>query len=576
VLYDPAGNDTGQEIVELYNRSGDPATLTGYDLRAGAAGYYTLPACTLDSHDFVAIHVNTSGTDTLHHLYTGPMDGNMSNTSASVVLFNSTTHNAQTMVDFVQYGAAGQTWESAAQDAGLWTVGDYALGVAEGSSINLHPDGDDNNSSADWQACIPSSADFNCPAPTPTPTATTTPTSTPTGTATPTPTRSSSTLTATSTATPTWDVRTPTNTSTPTATATPTATPSSATPTPTPTRSSPTPTNTPTPTTLYPTRTPTSPLVVINEVLYDAAGDDGGQEMVELFNRSANPVALTGYNLQAGAAGYYTFPAFTLDPGAFVAIHINASGTNTLHHLYTGPMDGDMSNTSASVVLFSSTTHNAQTMIDFVQYGAAGQTWESAAQDVGLWTVGDYATGVAEGSSINLYPNGDDNHRGSDWRACHPTAADTNCTGIVGDPSQTFLPIVMRNWPLQTPTPAPRPLVGHDTCPGELITATWDLIAQDFDHENDNDWFAFDAREGTTYHIETGDLGPLADTTLELHDQNCGAIIAQSDDISYPDNLASRIIWTAPATGRYHINVRPYDWRVYGSGTNYTLLIEEQ
>ena len=40
--------------------------------------------------------------------------------------------------------------------------------------------------------------------------------------------------------------------------------------------------------------------VVLNEVLYDPAGVDGGFEFVELVNRTALPVALAGFRLEAG------------------------------------------------------------------------------------------------------------------------------------------------------------------------------------------------------------------------------------------------------------------------------------
>ncbi len=326
--------------------------------------------------------------------------------------------------------------------------------------------------------------------------------------------------------------------------------------------------------------------VVINEVLYDPVGSDDAGEVIELYNRDSSPVNLTGYDLRAGTAGYYTFPSFTLDPGAFVAIHVNVSGTNTYNHLYTGPMGGDVSNSAASVALFSSTLHSAGTLVDFVQYGAGGQTWESAAQEAGLWMAGDYVPAVAEGSSINLWPDGDDNNTSGDWQACYPSAASSNCS-ITPTPTPTrtrapdsiHLPVVVRDWPptpTPSPTPTPRPIAGRDTCPGEVLDATWDYVQQSFERENDNDWFAFDAAAGVTYRIETGDLGPRADTTLELHDIGCGALLAQHDDIHYPDNLASLILWTAPATGRYHVNVRPYNWTVYGSGTNYTLLIRRE
>lgn len=43
-----------------------------------------------------------------------------------------------------------------------------------------------------------------------------------------------------------------------------------------------------------------SPPVVLNEVLYDVPGADGGAQFVELFNREERVIALTGYRLEAG------------------------------------------------------------------------------------------------------------------------------------------------------------------------------------------------------------------------------------------------------------------------------------
>ena len=59
-------------------------------------------------------------------------------------------------------------------------------------------------------------------------------------------------------------------------------------------------------------------------------------------------------DLKADDASYYTFPSFTLDPGAFVAVHSNTEGTDTPSHLYAGASSG-MGNTSGYVVLFDST-----------------------------------------------------------------------------------------------------------------------------------------------------------------------------------------------------------------------------
>lgn len=171
-----------------------------------------------------------------------------------------------------------------------------------------------------------------------------------------------------------------------------------------------------------------------------------------------------------------------------------------------------------------------------------------------------------------------------------PTATATMTPTITLTPSATptpgplYLPLVVRNHPPPPPTPTPthtptatptpRPLTGHETCPGELLNNAWDLIAQDFGHEDDKDWFSFYAVAGATYRIETMGLEARADTSLDLYADDCTTPLAHSDDIDYPRNIASRITWVAPAAGRYQIVVYQYDWRVYGEQTGYALLIE--
>lgn len=68
---------------------------------------------------------------------------------------------------------------------------------------------------------------------------------------------------------------------------------------------------------------------------------------------------------------------------------------------------------------------------------------------------------------------------------------------------------------------------------------------------------------GHTYVFETVDLSPGADTVIELRRANGpmrssgDAVVAQNDDAR--GSLASRIEWTADASGDYYLHVRPYD-----------------
>ncbi|GEM_PF-926538 len=140
-------------------------------------------------------------------------------------------------------------------------------------------------------------------------------------------------------------------------------------------------------------------------------------------------------------------------------------------------------------------------------------------------------------------------------------------------PTRIFLPLVLRGYP-----PAPPVVQIADApgiCPG--LDSAWEtLYRDDFDGENDNDWFAFQAVAGQTYVLETGDLGPQADTLLALYATNdCATPLAENDDVNYPRDVTSRIVWTAPANGVYSTLVRSYDWRVYGPDTGYTLRVTQ-
>ncbi|NTU79815.1 MAG: bacillolysin [Chloroflexales bacterium] len=95
--------------------------------------------------------------------------------------------------------------------------------------------------------------------------------------------------------------------------------------------------------------------------------------------------------------------------------------------------------------------------------------------------------------------------------------------------------------------------------------------AQDhnFHQAGDEDWVSFSAVISTPYVIETFDLGTTSDTVLELYN-SAGTLLASNDDI--PGSWASRIGWTAPASGVYTVKVRHY-WGSGGATTSYRLRV---
>lgn len=103
---------------------------------------------------------------------------------------------------------------------------------------------------------------------------------------------------------------------------------------------------------------------------------------------------------------------------------------------------------------------------------------------------------------------------------------------------------------------------GYD--PDELMSEAKPILAgvpqqRSFDGNTnlgiaDKDWVKFPVVRTGVYTLTTSDLGPLADTVIELHDAN-DQLIALNDD--YTTSHASQIVWTAPMTtsGWYYLEV---------------------
>ena len=85
------------------------------------------------------------------------------------------------------------------------------------------------------------------------------------------------------------------------------------------------------------------------------------------------------------------------------------------------------------------------------------------------------------------------------------------------------------------------------------------------DYPDDVDLFVFEASEGELYQIDVA-LGTLDDSVVGLYDADEWQL-AYNDD--YEDSSASRIVWEAPSSGSYYIEVYAWD---DGTGS-YTLTV---
>ena len=82
------------------------------------------------------------------------------------------------------------------------------------------------------------------------------------------------------------------------------------------------------------------------------------------------------------------------------------------------------------------------------------------------------------------------------------------------------------------------------------------------------DWIRFNACAGRSYTVQTTSLGTSADTLLELYEPDCGTLIAADDNGG--GGLASRIDWSSPIDGVYHVRVRQANGTV-GADRDYVL-----
>ena len=211
--------------------------------------------------------------------------------------------------------------------------------------------------------------------------------------------------------------------------------------------------------------------VVINEVLYNPSGVDTGFEWVELYNPTCESVDLTNYELTSASGSFYIIPTFTLNPRSFVVVHWRLDGANTSTDLYTGSVGftSNMGNTTGYVGLFSGTTHTQETIVDYVEYGAGGQSWEATAVGASIWQSGSFVGSAPEGSSIGLLFDGQDLNNPTDWSIYPITTAgvgnDSLPEGACITPTTTMVPS-----PTLTPTATPSPSPTLQPTPSATVT----------------------------------------------------------------------------------------------------------
>jgi hypothetical protein len=132
-----------------------------------------------------------------------------------------------------------------------------------------------------------------------------------------------------------------------------------------------------------------------------------------------------------------------------------------------------------------------------------------------------------------------------------------------------------------TPSPVPitpSPVSGADAYePDDSIEQakpiTTDGIPQahNLHVEGDHDYVSFVAEEGTSYTIETLNLGSNMDTIIYLYGNEGNELV--SDDDGADQSLASRILWIAPSSATYYVMIRDLAEDSAGADTTYDISV---
>jgi hypothetical protein len=241
--------------------------------------------------------------------------------------------------------------------------------------------------------------------------------------------------------------------------------------------------------------------VVISEL------DLGSVDSAELYNAGSVEADLTGWTLEASAPGYaavtFVIPSFKLAPGAFVVLY-ETSGTNTNSTLYFNNNISWNNGTDGACAL----KDNKGIGIDFVRWGNS-----TVAIPSGTSFNGPNPSSPPSGYNLARNFAETDTDTGSDWTAQTSTLGTYNITGQ--EKHHTYYPV------------------------------------------GDIDYVAFNATAGNYYLAETFRLFDGADTVLDVTSTDGVTVLATNDD--FGTSKASRLAWTAPASGKYYLRSRRFD-----------------
>lgn len=127
---------------------------------------------------------------------------------------------------------------------------------------------------------------------------------------------------------------------------------------------------------------------------------------------------------------------------------------------------------------------------------------------------------------------------------------------------------------INPPPPGADAYEPDDTC-AQAHPILTDGTAQQrtFHQYADEDWVWFDVISNTTYTVFASQTGPQADVELDLYDVCTAAPVYTATNTFGPD---ARLVFTAPGSGRYYLQVYNHDPAAYGPDAHYRLAVRAE
>ena len=156
--------------------------------------------------------------------------------------------------------------------------------------------------------------------------------------------------------------------------------------------------------------------VVLNEVLYDAAGTDLGKEWVELYSAGRYPVDVGGFVVQVADTAFsnaYVFPSNTwIDPGRFLLLGGSLVTNRDLEVDFTMP--NRFTNDATAAVRLAAEVGTNTVVADCLMYGGNAANFNPNGLDTTGW-ISTNARSAGAGNSLYRLFAGHDTDQVLDW-----------------------------------------------------------------------------------------------------------------------------------------------------------------